>query len=192
METKLRIGMRLVHLVHGDITECDVDAVVSSANEYLNPVGAIPSAIAQKGGPAIAEACEPLIPVGVGEAVITTGGDLKAKFVIHAVGPRGGQSGREILLENAVSAALRIADEHKLERIAMPAISTGAYGYPPEECARIMAKVVSGWLRRPDTTLLEVRLVPSDWLVHRAFGVELGKIARPYVPPPPEETEPAS
>ncbi len=122
----------------GDITDLAVDAIVNAANGQLILGGGVAGAIRQKGGPAIQAECNTRAPIGVGQAVITTGGDLKAHYVIHAVGPRMGEGDEEHKLQQATLNTLKLADEYNLSSLAFCAISTGIFGYPKENCARIM------------------------------------------------------
>ena len=127
---------RTLRIIEGDITEQDVDAIVNAANEMLEHGGGVAGAIARKGGPQIASDSRRWVEehgrVPTGSAAITGGGDLKARYVIHAVGPvwGGGSKEEERLLASAVRSALSRADEHGLESVALPAISTGIFGYP--------------------------------------------------------------
>jgi O-acetyl-ADP-ribose deacetylase (regulator of RNase III) len=139
----VRIGDPFPKLIvsRGDITVLGTDAIVNAANSELLPGGGVCGAIHRAGGPAIAEECRKLRaergPVAPGQAVATTGGQLQAKYVIHAVGPvwAGGDHGESELLCSCYREAMRIADELKLHSIAFPAISTGIFGYPVEQAA---------------------------------------------------------
>src|SRR5690349_1975177 len=117
-----------------DITTLDVDAVVNAANQSLAPGGGVCGAIHRAAGPELARACAAVGPCPTGEARLTPGFRLPARYVIHAVGPvwQGGAAGEAELLASAYRSAIRLAAEHQLRRIAFPAISTGIYGYPLE------------------------------------------------------------
>ena len=128
----------LIKIVQGDITDLDTDVIVNAANAQLILGGGVAGAIRRKGGPKIQEECKNIGETFVGGAVITTGGNLKAKHVIHAVGPRMGEGDEDSKLTNAVLNSLKLMDEHGLKTIAFPAISTGIFGYPIERCAQIM------------------------------------------------------
>ena len=128
----------LIKLVQGDITDLDTDVIVNAANVQLILGGGVAGAIRRKGGPKIQEECNEIGGTFVGGAAITTGGNLKAKHVIHAVGPRMGEGDEDSKLTNAVLNSLRLMDEHELKTIAFPAISTGIFGYPIDRCAKIM------------------------------------------------------
>lgn len=127
-----------------DITTLDVDAIVNAANEELVPGGGVCGAIHRAAGPALARACAELDGCPTGEARITPGFRLKARFVIHAVGPvwQGGSSGEPELLASAYRNAIRLAEEHGLASIAFPAISTGIYGYPLQPATEIAVAAV--------------------------------------------------
>jgi O-acetyl-ADP-ribose deacetylase (regulator of RNase III) len=134
----VKIGDRMLELVEGDITEMDTDAIVNAANSQLVLGGGVAGAIRRKGGPAIQAECDRIGGTFVGGAVITTGGKLKARHVIHAVGPRMGEGDEDRKLRDAAVNSLKLADEHKLKSLAFPAISTGIFGFPIDRCAEIM------------------------------------------------------
>ena len=153
-----------ITLLQGDITEQKVDAIVNAANSTLLGGGGVDGAIHRAGGPLILEECIVIrrekggCPPG--EAVITLGGNLPAKFVIHTVGPvwQGGKNGEAIILERAYGNCLQLAKHHNIKSIAFPSISTGAYGYPLEEAARIAITTVKTSLREA-SGIEEVRFV---------------------------------
>ncbi len=127
-------------LMTGDITELEVDAIVNAANAQLVLGGGVAGAIREKGGPTIQEECRQIGGTFVGGAVITGGGNLKSKYVIHAVGPRMGEGDEDSKLENATRNTLKVAFENNLNSVAFPAISTGIFGFPIDRCATIMLK----------------------------------------------------
>lgn len=147
-----------IELVHGDITDMEVDAIVNAANAQLVLGGGVAGAIRRKGGPTIQEECNKIGGTYVSGAVITTGGKLKAKHVIHAVGPRMGEGNEDQKLKNATLNSLELMDEYKLKSIAFPAISTGIFGYPIDKCAKIMITTVKDYLMG-DTMIKEVYFV---------------------------------
>jgi len=151
MDIKIN-GRSILSLVEGDITRQDTDAIVNAANKTLRGGGGVDGAIHRAGGPRILEECISIGGCETGEAVITTGGNLKAGYVIHTVGPvyRGGGRGEDGLLENAYRNCLRLASENGLRSIAFPSISTGAYGYPVEEAAEIALRTAIDYLRKHD------------------------------------------
>ena len=143
---QLKIKNSEIHLIQGDITEMETDAIVNAANEQLVLGGGVAGAIRRKGGPLIQEECDLIGGTYVGGAVITTGGKLKAKYVIHAVGPRMGEGNEDEKLRNATLNSLKQAEERGLKSIAFPAISTGIFGFPRERCAPIMLEVTKTYL----------------------------------------------
>ena len=155
-----------IELLRADITTLDVDAIVNAANSSLLGGGGVDGAIHRAGGPAILEACRDIrrtrFPQGLptGEAVITTGGDLKALYVIHTVGPIWGeQHGKEAeLLANCYHNSLTLAVEKNLSSVAFPSISTGVYAYPRAEAAEVSSRTIENFLAT-DRQLKEVRLV---------------------------------
>jgi O-acetyl-ADP-ribose deacetylase (regulator of RNase III) len=134
-------------LVDGDITEQSTEAIVNPANSGLILGGGVAGAIRRKGGPKIQEECDKIGGTPVGTAVITTGGNLKAKHVIHAVGPQMGEGDEDRKLRDATVNSLKVADQNKLKSIAFPAISTGIFGYPIDRCAQIMLTTTVDYLR---------------------------------------------
>ncbi len=153
-----RIGGLTVEVLEGDLTQQDVDAIVNAANNDLELGGGVAGAIARAGGPAIQAECRAIGPIEVGEAAITGGGNLKARFVIHAASMRlGGRTGADGL-RKSTRRSLEIADLRGLRSIAFPAVGTGIAGFPLEDCARIMLEEVVAHARGP-TSLKQVRFV---------------------------------
>lgn len=155
-QIEFRVGGARIRLIQGDITEMETDAIVNAANPSLMGGGGVDGAIHRKGGPKILEECKRIrateYPDGLptGKAVITTGGNLKAKYVIHTVGPvwRGGKSGEAELLAEAYRNSLKLAVSKGIKTIAFPSISTGAYGYPIDEASRIALSTVKDFLEK--------------------------------------------
>jgi len=143
----VQIGDRTLELVEGDITEMETDAIVNAANDRLILGGGVAGAIRRKGGPTIQAECDRIGGTFVGGAVLTTGGNLKARYVIHAVGPRMGEGDEDRKLRDATVNSLKLADEHRLKSVAFCAISTGIFGFPIQRCAEIMLGEVVGYLR---------------------------------------------
>jgi len=143
---EITIGNSKIKLIQGDITELNTDVIVNAANAQLILGGGVAGAIRRKGGPLIQEECNKIGRSFVGGAVITTGGNLRAKHVIHAIGPRMGEGDEDEKLKNATINSLKLMDEHELKNIAFPAISTGIFGYPIENCAKIMISTAKEYL----------------------------------------------
>jgi O-acetyl-ADP-ribose deacetylase (regulator of RNase III) len=169
--TKMKIGDTKIRLVKGDITELDVDAIVNAANEYLVLGSGVAGAIRRKGGPSIQKECDRIGGTFVGGAVITTGGNLKARHVIHAVGPRMGEGNEDEKLENAISNSLKVAEENGLKSIAFPAISTGVFGFPKDRCARIMLSTIRNHIEK-GSNLEDIRLCLFDEVTYDVFNRE--------------------
>ena len=152
------VGKTKIRIIQGDITEQDTAAIVNAANSSLMGGGGVDGAIHKKGGPKILDECKKIReiewPDGLptGKAVITTGGDLKARYVIHTVGPiwRGGKQKESEHLSEAYKNSLLLAVSNKLRTIAFPSISTGAYGYPIEAASKIAIKTVTNFLIKED------------------------------------------
>ena len=144
---QVNIGRRALQLVEGDIAEMETDAIVNAANARLNLGGGVAGAIRRKGGPKIQQECNKIGGTFVGGAVITTGGNLKAKYVIHAVGPRMGEGDEDQKLKNATLNSLKLADENNLKSISFPAISAGIFGFPIQRCAEIMLRTTADYLK---------------------------------------------
>ncbi len=143
------IGPTLFFLEEGDITQQETEAIVNAANSRLAGGGGVDGAIHRAGGPAIMEECRRIGSCPTGQAVITSGGNLKAKHVIHTVGPiyQGGNKGVARLLASAYHESLKLAHKKGIRSVAFPSLSTGAYGYPLEEAARIAVKTVTDFIR---------------------------------------------
>lgn len=160
-----------VELVQGDITQQETDAIVNAANNSLLGGGGVDGAIHRAGGPAILEECRRLHGCATGDAKITTGGNLKARYVIHTVGPiyQDGRSGEPDSLASCHWRSLEIADEYGLETIAFPSISTGVYGYPFDEAAEIALRTVKRYLEERNSGVRLVRFVLFNQPVYTAF-----------------------
>lgn len=158
---------RAITLLTGDITRQDTDAIVNAANKQLAPGGGVCGAIHRAGGPAIWEECERIVqqrgPLPTGQAVATTGGNMKARYVIHTVGPvwHGGRSGEAEKLASSYRESIRVADELKLKSIAFPSISTGIFGYPVELAAPVALEAVAEAVPSSEH-VTEVRFVLFD------------------------------
>lgn len=168
------VNGRTLRLVEGDITNLDTDAIVNAANRYLQLGSGVAGAIRRKGGPAIQRACDQIGGCDVGDAVITEGGGLQARYVIHAVGPRVSNPDAPALLRSAVRRTLEIATENKLSSVALPAISTGVFGFPADQCAQITIEASLQFLTEvPDTPLSEVVICLYGQDMYLLFEQEL-------------------
>ncbi len=136
-----------IKLVQGNIALMDTEAIVNAANKSLILGGGVAGAIRTYGGASIQEECNKIGPIDVGEAIITGGGKLKAKYVIHAVGPVYGEGDEEIKLARATWNSLEIARKKDLQNIAIPAISTGIFRFPIKKCSEIMLQEALKFLR---------------------------------------------
>ncbi len=167
---------RRIEAVQGDITRQDVDAIVNAANSTLRGGGGVDGAIHRAGGPSILDECIRLGGCETGDAKITGGGNLKARHVIHTVGPvyRGGRQGEPELLRSCYRRSLEIAAQHGLKSVAFPAISCGVYGYPIEEAASIAVRTVREILESAESVEL-VRFVlysDADYRVYKRLLVD--------------------
>ena len=176
---KVTIGSSTLELVQGDITKQDTEAIGNAANSRLAGGGGVDGAIHRAGGPAIMEECRKIGGCPTGHAVLTTGGNLKAKYVIHAVGPiyRGGSAGEAELLKSAYLSCLKIATEKGIKSIAFHSISTGVYGYPIDEASRIALTTCMDYLKEhPEIAL--VRFVLFGDANYQAYEKTLKEIDR--------------
>jgi O-acetyl-ADP-ribose deacetylase len=153
-----RAGGLTVEILQGDLTQQDVDAIVNAANNDLELGGGVAGAIARAGGPTIQAECRAIGPIAIGDAAITSGGKLTARFVIHAASMRlGGRTNAESL-RGSTRRSLEIANQRQLRSIAFPAVGTGIARFPMDDCARIMVEEVVTHARS-GTSLNEVRFV---------------------------------
>lgn len=179
--TKVIINQTKLSIVQGDITEQATDAIVNAANPSLMGGGGVDGAIHRAGGPAILEECRRIISkqgrLPTGKAVITTGGNLKARYVIHTVGPiwHGGTKGEAELLASAYRESLKLASEKRLSSISFPSISTGAYGYPVAEAAEMALSSVLAFIQNV-TSLREVTFVLFDCDTYSSYCHALKKL----------------
>lgn len=178
---RIQVKHTWLELVQGDITELQADAIVNAANEYLLHGGGVAAAIVRKGGAIIQRESTKWVqqhgPVPTGSAAITSGGKLKARHVIHAVGPVYDGTPRSAqLLASAVRSALRLADERGLKSIALPAISTGIFGYPLEEAAEVILSTIIEFLKG-ETGLEQVILCLYGQAAFDTFADALARIA---------------
>ena len=144
---QIKINDTLLELIEGDITEADTEAIVNAANEALVLGGGVAGAIRTKGGPSIQAECNTISPTCVGAAVKTTAGNLKANYIIHAVGPRMGEEKEDVKLKCATLNSLVLADRDGIKTLTFPAISTGIFGFPMDRCAEIMLQTTIDYLK---------------------------------------------
>lgn len=168
----MQLERTTLEMVQADITDLDVDVIVNAANEHLQLGSGVAGAIRARGGPSIQEECNRIGSTPVGTAVMTGAGHLKAKQVIHAVGPRMGDGDEDKRLASAVRAALALADRRGMKSIALPAISTGVFGFPIERAARVMLTEIQRFLQG-GTKLDRVVLCLFDEEAFNVFKKEL-------------------
>ena len=169
---KVSVNRSVLELVRGDITLQATDAIANAANSGLRGGGGVDGAIHRAGGPSIMEHCRKIGGCPTGQAAITPGGGLKARYVIHAVGPiwSGGGRGEDNLLASAYGESLRLASEHGLKTVAFPSISTGAYGFPVERAAGIALSTAIAYLQEhPEIELVRfVLFSDSDLRIYES------------------------
>lgn len=176
---QITVGDATLELVQGDITQQNVDAIVNAANSGLAGGGGVDGAIHRAGGPTILQECRAIGGCPTGEARITSGGNLSARYVIHTVGPfyRNGVSGEDFLLANAYRNSLKLAIEYSISTIAFPSLSTGAYRYPVRDAAKIALTTVIEVLKTEGHSLKLVRFVLFDDKTRRIYKEELRRLA---------------
>lgn len=183
---EITIKQTKLSLIQGDITKQATDAIVNAANPSLMGGGGVDGAIHRAGGPTILNECKQIVAkqgrLPTGKAVITTGGNLKAKYVIHTVGPiwHGGKGDEAELLASAYRESLKLATERNLTSISFPSISTGAYGYPLDEAARVAATTVVSFLNEQTTSLGEVVFVLYDPITYESYCFALEEMEGSY------------
>jgi len=172
---EVKVNKTKVSIVQGDITRQVTEAIVNAANPSLMGGGGVDGAIHRAGGPSILEECQKIVAqqgrLPTGKAVITTGGNLQAQYVIHTVGPiwHGGDRNEAELLRSAYYECLKLATASKLASIAFPSISTGAYGYPVDEAAKIAVSTVVSFLKEQATSLKDVVFVLFDSRTYQSY-----------------------
>lgn len=159
-----------LRVVKGDLTLEATDAIVNAANSWLEHGGGVAGAIVRRGGEVIQEESRRVAPVEVGHAAMTSAGSLAARAVIHTVGPRMGEGDEDRKLASAVTSALRVASDAGFASIAMPAISSGIFGYPKNRCAEVLLAATLDFLTsNPATSLKEIRFCNFDDLTCGIF-----------------------
>ena len=171
---KVTINNSVLELIQGDITEMQTDAIVNAANAQLILGGGVAGAIRIKAGPSVQAECDNIYSTSVGAAVITNAGKLKAKFVIHAVGPRMGEGDEDKKLKDATLNSLKLADRKDIKSITFPAISTGIFAFPIDRCAQIMLNTTIEYLNG-DTNIEKVIFCLFEKNALNVFTRELQK-----------------
>lgn len=171
------IGAATIRLVSADLTERDADAIVNAANSHLRHGGGVAGAIVRKGGRVIQDESDAIGFVKVGGAAVTSGGKLKARHVIHAVGPRMGEGDEDSKLRSAIRSVLALAGEKGFASISVPAVSAGIFGFPKDRCAKILVVETAAFLRQdPKTSLRLVEFCIFDQEAFGYFRAEIGKL----------------
>ena len=179
------INQTKLTLIQGDITKQTTDAIVNAANSSLMGGGGVDGAIHRAGGSTILEECRRIVSaqgrLPPGKAVITTGGNLPAKYVIHTVGPywQGGTGNEAIVLASCYKESLKIAEVKKLSSISFPSVSTGAFRYPVDQAAKVALGTVMSFLKEEARSLKEVRFVLFDTRTYKAYQISLQEIIVP-------------
>ena len=172
---KTQIRQTDLELIQGDITKAEVDAIVNAANSQLIGGGGVDGAIRRAGGDEIEQACAEIRKreggCPTGEAVITTGGNLPAKYVIHTAGPvwEGGNSGEAELLASCYQSSLQLAVQNGVQRIAFPSISTGIYGYPTEKAAVVALTAVKEFVGQNNAAPTTIQFILFDEATHTCY-----------------------
>jgi len=173
-----------ISLALGDITRLDTDAIVNTADPALAGGGGVDGAIHHAGGPDIVRECRQIVTkqgkLPRGKAVITTGGNLKARYVIHTVGPiwTGGKKGEPEILESAYRESLKIAAARELTSISFPSIGTGAYGYPVDKAAKVALRAVASFLKEKPSSLREIIFVLFDSHTYQSYNSALQELEK--------------
>ena len=170
-----RVNRSVVQLIKGDITDLEVEAFVFYAQADLALGSGFGTAISVRGGPSIQEELAGLAPVETGEAVVSAAGKLKARHIIHAVGPRFQEEDTEGKLRATVRTSLKRAEEKGIKRIAFPAMGAGYYGIPPDLCARVMLDVTKSYLES-ETGIKELVICVLDTRQYEAFQARLAAL----------------
>lgn len=171
----IKIGdLYVIKVIHGDITEEETEAITNAANSYLKHGGGVAGAIVRKGGSIIQKESDEIVksqgPIPVGKAVITQAGKLKAKYVIHTVGPVWGEGEEDSKLKSAIRNVLELAENHGIKSVAIPAVSSGIFGFPKERAANIIFREVVEFLKnRKPKNLREVHLTNIDEYTSNLF-----------------------
>ena len=169
----ITIGNKEIIIKQGDITEEDSDAIVNPANERLQHGGGAAAAISQKGGPIVQKQSNEIInKIGflpTGKAVITDSGNLPCKYIIHTVGPRMGEGNEARRLKKAIWNSLTLAELYNLDSVSLPAVSSGIFGFPKDQCVKILLRTSIEFLNQHDVTLKTIVMCNRDNLTYDLF-----------------------
>ncbi len=170
--------MQKIEIIQGDITKLQVDAIVNAANNSLLGGGGVDGAIHRAAGPELLAECRTLGGCATGQAKITKGYHLPARFIIHTVGPvwRGGSDDEPALLASCYRECMRLAEQKQLHSIAFPAISCGVYGYPVEQAAEIALTTVAGSLQQDNRAMEKVYFVCFGDAICRAYNTQFARM----------------
>lgn len=175
----VKLSNSVISLIKGNITKVRADAIVNAANSWLKHGGGVAGAIVREGGRIIQEESDKIVkergPIKVGEAVYTSAGSLKAKYVIHTVGPRMGEGNEDEKLRIATLNSLKLAEQLGLSSIVFPAISTGVFGYPKDKCAEVMLRTIKNYVLSGGR-LKEIMICLYDDETYRIFEEILWKV----------------
>ena len=169
------VNQSILRAIEGDLTEASVDAIVNAANSHLRHGGGVAGAIVRKGGRVIQDQSDRVGFVPVGQCAVTSAGSLKARYVIHTVGPQWGEGDEESKLRSAVRNTLKTAEERGFITVAMPAISGGIFGFPKGACARIIVEEIAAFAKG-SAAIKEIDIYLADPQMRELFRLELDNI----------------
>jgi O-acetyl-ADP-ribose deacetylase len=172
---EILVNQTILRAIEGDLTEAPVDAIVNAANSHLRHGGGVAGAIVRRGGNVIQEESDRIGFVPVGQCAITSAGSLKARYVIHAVGPQWGEGDEESKLRSAVRNMLKTAEERGFVTVAMPAISAGIFGFPKGPCAHIIVEEIVAFAME-SAAIKEIDIYLADPRMRELFSLELDRI----------------
>ena len=171
-----KLSEKLLRLEKGDVTDLEVDAFVFYAEPSLVLGSGYGTAITMRGGASVQEECKSLAPLGMGEAVITKAGEMKAKNIIHAVGPKFQEEDEEAKLRKTMLSTLKVADDNGIEKLAFPAMGSGFYGIPVPLCAKVMLETIQQHLSNGSSPIKEVIICVPDTREYGPFSQEIENI----------------
>ncbi|MCS7150048.1 MAG: macro domain-containing protein [Caldimicrobium sp.] len=171
--TEKIIRGKTLRIIRGDITERDCDAIVNPANNHLRHLGGVAGALVKKGGYVIQEESDKIGYVETGQAVITSAGKLRAKHIIHAVGPRWGEGNEREKLKSALIRSLDLASDYGLKSISIPAISSGIFGVPKDLVAEVLVTTAKNYFQEKETSLELIEFCLFDEETYEIFKSKL-------------------